>query len=441
MNPHNLQQWADPQAALVALHRQLQLQQQEQRLASLHTLTASQHPPPASAPFPGAWPPAVAPGLGGGLWPEAPRALPPAGRPISRGDSVTSMAGSDGGAPLYSRKDKSLGVLCENFLTLCQNMPELRGEVLVSLDKAAEELGVQRRRVYDIVNVLECVEVVTRKQKNSYVWHGFSRMQRALDGLAVAPPPEEATLEAGLPKGERREKSMAVLARRFLQALLTAPEHVMSLEDTCRVLLGGGLEDDGVKTKVRRLYDIANILSSLPLIEKTHIIETRKPAFKFIGVPSAERAAPRPGMLVPPQPQGLPMSNEFVAQILAAQHRAGHKRPAPEEAHPMKRSRSTQDFIPLPGAAPPSNEYLMMLMASNMTLPTQIPPEVVYQGQTGRPPAAMLSHPLPPGTAPMQRVYPTANSNNGLASSMTLADALRCINQAGIPLAHPHQAK
>ena len=37
--------------------------------------------------------------------------------------------------------------------------------------------------------------------------------------------------------------------------------------------------------KVRRLYDIANVLRSLKLIEKVHVTEERgrKPAFKWIG--------------------------------------------------------------------------------------------------------------------------------------------------------------
>lgn len=37
--------------------------------------------------------------------------------------------------------------------------------------------------------------------------------------------------------------------------------------------------------KIRRLYDIANILTSLDLIRKVHVTEFRgrKPAFKYIG--------------------------------------------------------------------------------------------------------------------------------------------------------------
>ena len=49
---------------------------------------------------------------------------------------------------------------------------------------------------------------------------------------------------------------------------------------------GVGLPDAIMKTRIRRLYDIANILQSLKLIQKVQVTEMhggKKPAFQYIG--------------------------------------------------------------------------------------------------------------------------------------------------------------
>lgn len=100
----------------------------------------------------------------------------------------------------------------------------------------------------------------------------------------------------------RKEKSLGVLSQRFVQLFLLAGQTAVSLENAAIQLLGRSPSDsdpfvspaDGdasklLKTKVRRLYDIANILSSLNLIEKVHT-SNRKPAFKWLG-PEASLSA------------------------------------------------------------------------------------------------------------------------------------------------------
>lgn len=44
------------------------------------------------------------------------------------------------------------------------------------------------------------------------------------------------------------------------------------------------LGDQKLKTKIRRLYDIANVLQSIGLIEKCHAVNSKKPAFRWIGL-------------------------------------------------------------------------------------------------------------------------------------------------------------
>ncbi|CAL5399938.1 unnamed protein product [Camellia sinensis] len=55
---------------------------------------------------------------------------------------------------------------------------------------------------------------------------------------------------------------------------------LISLEEAAKILLGDAHDPSMMRTKVRRLYDIANVLSSMNFIEKTHHPETRKPAFR-----------------------------------------------------------------------------------------------------------------------------------------------------------------
>lgn len=221
-----------------------------------------------------------------------PNAPPPAGRKSEEGIKKGPAADEDGN---YSRKEKSLGLLCDKFLQ------EYSSSAEVCLDAAAKRLGVERRRIYDIVNVLESVEVVSRKAKNRYIWYGVTRLPQALQRQYMLGPPEndksseeeESDKEGGAPKvppapvpskrTSRREKSLGVLSQKFVRLFLHAQCGVVSLESAARRLMDeSSIDENRLKTKIRRLYDIANILCSLNLIEKTHLADgSRKPAFKW----------------------------------------------------------------------------------------------------------------------------------------------------------------
>jgi hypothetical protein len=269
------------------------------------------------------------------------------------------------------RKEKSLGLLCENFLNL---FLDAAPNAIINLDTAAEQLGVQRRRIYDIVNILESVAIVTRKGKNQYIWHNLTKLRPQLESLNEAIQSEEQdnnfvmhrgmsmmnwvvlghtasmggvteemkqtkstvknkdedlyqailnnlllknplfipitnTNATPLPfsqhsapnaffpsnsddfDGEKREQSLSKLSQTFVQMFFCNSSRIIGLEDAARYLLRNtpiGVaqnqkKEAGFKSKVRRLYDIANVFSALRLIEKVHVYATRKPAFKWLG--------------------------------------------------------------------------------------------------------------------------------------------------------------
>eukprot|EP00536_Pseudo-nitzschia_multiseries_P017762 jgi/Psemu1/70323/estExt_Genemark1.C_17980002 len=232
---------------------------------------------------------------------------------------VDSNVGSAGSAA-YSRKKKSLGVLAENFINHYSKYPP--GAVVI-VDHAAVDLGVERRRIYDVVNILESVNLVEKKQKNTYSWMGmdhFDDFFGKLQAKAVLEYPEDAkqyldeTIQVDNSTKTRKSKenkSLAKLSEEFLQVFLVGfetlslPEASDKIQGTTSmeelIAMGGGARGKsttagaipdarelkaaaarGLKTKIRRLYDIANVFLSVGLLKKVENIDTsRRPNFSW----------------------------------------------------------------------------------------------------------------------------------------------------------------
>jgi hypothetical protein len=262
----------------------------------------------------------------------------PRSRPVPPSSMVTptpkklKVDGSTG-STTYSRKKKSLGVLAENFLNHYKKLP--RGSVII-VDHAAVDLGVERRRIYDVVNILESVSLVTKKQKNTYSWMGMDHLDDMFGDLqakAILDYPDDAkryldstislkmekecqnsTDESNLSRKQtksKENKSLAKLSQEFLQVFLVGfetlslPEASDKIQGTTSmeelIAMGGGARVKataegnipdarelkaaaarGLKTKIRRLYDIANVFLSVGLLRKVENIDTsRRPNFAW----------------------------------------------------------------------------------------------------------------------------------------------------------------
>ena len=65
-----------------------------------------------------------------------------------------------------TRYDTSLGLLTKKFTLLLSESPD----GVLDLNRAAELLEVQKRRIYDITNVLEGIQLIRKKSKNHIQW-------------------------------------------------------------------------------------------------------------------------------------------------------------------------------------------------------------------------------------------------------------------------------
>ncbi|KPI93469.1 PREDICTED: transcription factor E2F7-like [Papilio xuthus] len=194
------------------------------------------------------------------------------------------------------RKEKSLQILCDKFLNLFPL--QCNGTMKIQLDSTAARLGVEKRRMYDIINILEAMKYAVHEKKNTYLWHGESglssflkilkkqgenlRLSEALRGRAPKPPPP-------------KHKTLGILAKRFLMLFLVEPPNTLiNLEMAVKVLIDNSNKnksdlspeqlDRQHKSKVRRLYDIANVFISIGLIEKVSgNLILKKPVFKYVG--------------------------------------------------------------------------------------------------------------------------------------------------------------
>ena len=79
---------------------------------------------------------------------------------------MSTQQNASGAVPGNCRYDNSLGLLTRKFVQLLRSS----SSGVLDLNLAAEELGVQKRRIYDITNVLEGIGLIEKQSKNNVRW-------------------------------------------------------------------------------------------------------------------------------------------------------------------------------------------------------------------------------------------------------------------------------
>lgn len=117
------------------------------------------------------------------------------------------------------RNDSSLGMLTKRFLEQMRSSEN----GAIELNSAASVLGVQKRRIYDITNVLEGIGLVTKKSKNNIQWNVPDKL---LSGHASSEDDEARTLMQeieALQEEDRQIEEKLAAAQNNLLAFSVSP--------------------------------------------------------------------------------------------------------------------------------------------------------------------------------------------------------------------------
>jgi hypothetical protein len=109
----------------------------------------------------------------------------------------------------YNRKEKSLEELSKKFIERFEG----KDGIVLELDRVTVQLQVERRRIYDIVNIFESLRVVKKASKNNYVWRGLTEAVHTINLITQNGYEFEDYTS-------KKEKSLENLAARFLKVFI-----------------------------------------------------------------------------------------------------------------------------------------------------------------------------------------------------------------------------
>lgn len=198
-----------------------------------------------------------------------------------------------------SRYDSSLGILTKKFVQLLRSAPGNKLE----LNKAASDLGVQKRRIYDITNVLEGIGLIVKDGKNNVAWNDDPQvdLSRASD-VAVQVMASDGSVRSGESQATqiatlRGETGALVAQERELDRyinFLAQQSAVFPLERnpppvSRRPDAQPGYLPEGVDDAKPHMFVRYSDLTGLPMFKDDTVIGVRAPIGTNLEVPDPEQ--------------------------------------------------------------------------------------------------------------------------------------------------------
>ena len=144
------------------------------------------------------------------------------------------------------------------------------------LNTVSSTLGVSKRRLYDILNILQPLGVITRKTSGTYTWNTFESV--CIPNYSLDNP----------------ERHMKDISACFISYVRRCPNEIIKINEITSTLFPGS------KDNTRRLYDLIAVYEALNLISKQsrsndiHILPRFRSLFSSSLIPLKKRPALTP---------------------------------------------------------------------------------------------------------------------------------------------------
>jgi hypothetical protein len=161
-----------------------------------------------------------------------------------------------------SKMSASFRTAIQSLVVKLQNSPP--GEYGISAIR--EEFQFQKRRLYDVVNVLEAIGCCTKRSTDIVFWNGLSNIPKALSKLqemrCLTDP--GADIEDFVPDDKFIAISRFTVA--FILCFLALRTRVLNIK---RIALFLSRKNGRYKTTLCKLYQISHILEAVGVVQKS----------------------------------------------------------------------------------------------------------------------------------------------------------------------------
>ena len=137
-----------------------------------------------------------------------------------------------------------------------------------TISTISEKYQIQRRRLYDFVNVLEAAGACTKTSVDTIYWDGLYNVSIKLSNLYLLSQSLRAQLNFNMIFRDKNSISISHLTENFLLCFFLSKTNTIYIKRICAFL---SRENGRYKTTLCKLYQISHILEAAGIISKSSL--------------------------------------------------------------------------------------------------------------------------------------------------------------------------